>query len=123
VFLDLPILLPQVQAGKVKPIVLGAKERVASLKHVPTTAEAGFPEILAENWYGMVAPARTPPAVIARLNRIAVEAMRSPDVKEKLLSQGATLIGNSPEEFAAYLKSEIDKWGGVVKAAGIKPTQ
>jgi tripartite-type tricarboxylate transporter receptor subunit TctC len=121
VFLDLPILLPQVQAGKVKPIVLGAKERVASLKDVPTTAEAGFPEILAENWYGMVAPAKTPPAVIARLNRIAVEAMRSPDVKEKLLSQGATLIGNSPEEFAAYLKSEIDKWGNVVKAAGIKP--
>jgi tripartite-type tricarboxylate transporter receptor subunit TctC len=121
VFLDLPILLPQVQAGKVKPIVLGAKERVASLKDVPTTAEAGFPEILAENWYGMVAPAKNPPAVMARLNRIAVEAMRSPDVKEKLASQGATLIGNSPEEFAAYLKSEIDKWGGVVKAAGIKP--
>jgi tripartite-type tricarboxylate transporter receptor subunit TctC len=121
VFLDLPILLPQVQAGKVKPIVLGAKERVASLKDVPTTAEAGFPEILAENWYGMVAPAKTPPAVIARLNRIAVEAMRSPDVKEKLLSQGATLIGNGPEEFAAYLRSEIDKWGKVVKAAGIKP--
>jgi tripartite-type tricarboxylate transporter receptor subunit TctC len=121
VFLDLPILLPQVQAGKVKPIVLGAKERVASLKDVPTTAEAGFPEILAENWYGMVAPARTPPAVIARLNRIAVEAMRSPDVKEKLASQGAALIGNSPDEFAAYLRSEIDKWGKVVRAAGIKP--
>ena len=121
VFLDLPILLPQVQAGKVKPIVLGAKQRVPSLKDVPTTAEAGFPDILAENWYGMVAPAKTPPAVIARLNRIAVEAMRSPDVKEKLASQGATLIGNTPEEFAAYLRSEIDKWGKVVKAAGIKP--
>jgi tripartite-type tricarboxylate transporter receptor subunit TctC len=121
VFLDLPILLPQVQAGKVKPIVLGARERVASLKDVPTTAEAGFPDILAENWYGMVAPARTPPAVIAKLNRIAVEAMQSPAVKEKLASQGATLIGNAPEEFAAYLKSEIDKWGKVVRAAGIKP--
>jgi tripartite-type tricarboxylate transporter receptor subunit TctC len=121
VFLDLPILLPQVQAGKVKPIVLGAKERVASLKDVPTTAEAGFPDILAENWYGMVAPAKTPPAVIAKLNRIAVEAMRSPEVREKLAAQGATLIGNTPEEFAAYLRSEIDKWGKVVKAAGIKP--
>jgi len=121
VFLDLPILLPQVQAGKVKPIVLGAKERVASLKDVPTTAEAGFPDILAENWYGMVAPAKTPPAVIARLNRIAVEAMRSPEVREKLAAQGATLIGNTPEEFAAYVRSEIDKWGKVVRAAGIKP--
>jgi tripartite-type tricarboxylate transporter receptor subunit TctC len=119
VFLDLPILLPQVQAGKVKPIVLGAKQRVPSLKDVPTTAEAGFPDILAENWYGMVAPAKTAPAVIARLNRIAVEAMQSPEVKEKLASQGATLIGNSPEAFAAYIRSEIDKWGKVVKAAGI----
>jgi tripartite-type tricarboxylate transporter receptor subunit TctC len=121
VFLDLPILLPQVQAGKVKPIVLGAKQRVPSLKDVPTTAEAGYPDILAENWYGMVAPARTPPAVVAKLNRIAVEAMRSPEVKEKLASQGATLVGNPPAEFAAYIKSEIAKWGGVVKAAGIKP--
>jgi len=121
VFLDLPILLPQVQAGKIKPIVMGAKQRVASLKDVPTTAEAGFPEILPENWYGMVAPAKTPPAVIAKLNRIAVEAMQSPEVREKLASQGATLVGNSPSEFAAYIKSEIEKWGSVVKAAGIKP--
>jgi tripartite-type tricarboxylate transporter receptor subunit TctC len=121
VFLDLPILLPQVQAGKVKPIVLGARARVPSLKDVPTTAEAGYPDILAENWYGMVAPAKTPPAVIAKLNRIAVEAMQSPDVKEKLASQGATLVGNSPDAFAAYIRSEIAKWGNVVKAAGIKP--
>jgi tripartite-type tricarboxylate transporter receptor subunit TctC len=104
----------------VRPIVLGAKQRVASLKDVPTTAEAGFPEILAENWYGMVAPAKTPAAVVARLNRIAVEAMRSPDVKEKLAAQGATLVGNTAEEFSAYLRSEIDKWGRVVRAAGIK---
>jgi tripartite-type tricarboxylate transporter receptor subunit TctC len=68
-----------------------------------------------------VAPAATSPAVVAKLNRIAVEAMRSPDVKEKLAVQGATLVGNSPEEFAAYLRSEIDKWGKVVAAAGIKP--
>jgi tripartite-type tricarboxylate transporter receptor subunit TctC len=121
VFLDLPILLPQVQAGKIKPIAIGARERVASLKDVPTTAETGYPQILAENWYGMVAPAATPPAIVGRLNRIAVEAMQSADVKEKLLSQGAMLVGNSPEEFAAYLRSEIDKWGKVVKAAGIKP--
>jgi len=121
VFLDLPILLPQVQAGKIKPIVMGAKQRVASLKDVPTTAEAGFPEILPENWYGMVAPAKTPPAVIAKLNRIAVEAMQSPEVREKLASQGATLAGGTPEAFAAYIKSEIEKWGNVVKAAGIKP--
>jgi tripartite-type tricarboxylate transporter receptor subunit TctC len=88
---------------------------------VPTTAEAGFPQILAENWYGMVAPAATPPAVVARLNRLAVEAMQSPAVKEKLAAQGAILTATTPDEFAAYIKSEIDKWGKVVQAAGIKP--
>src|SRR5262249_12202078 len=121
VSLDLPILLPQVQAGKIRPIALGSRERHATVKDVPTTAEVGFPELLADNWYGMVAPAGTPPAIIAKLNKIAVEAMQSPDVKEKLLSQGAVLSGNKPEEFAAYIKSEIDKWGKVVQAAGIKP--
>jgi tripartite-type tricarboxylate transporter receptor subunit TctC len=121
VFLDLPILLPQVQAAKIKPIAIGARERAAILKDVPTTAEVGFPQLLAENWYGMVAPAGTPPAVVARLNRIAVEAMQSPDVKEKLASQGAILAATTPDEFAAYIRSEIDKWGKVVQAAGIKP--
>ena len=121
VFLDLPILLPQVQAGKIRPIVMGAKERVAALKDVETTAEAGFPEILTENWYGMVAPGATPKAIIAKLNRVAVEAMRSPEVRDKLASQGAILVGDTPDEFAAYLKGEIAKWAGVVKAAGIKP--
>src|SRR5215510_1527575 len=121
VFLDLPVLLPQVQAGKIRPIALGSRERHATVKDVPTTAEVGFPELLADNWYGMVAPAGTPPAIIAKLNKIAVEAMQSPDVKEKLLSQGAVLSGNKPEEFAAFIRSEIDKWGKVVQAAGIKP--
>jgi tripartite-type tricarboxylate transporter receptor subunit TctC len=120
VFLDLPILLPQVQAGKIKPIAVGARERAATVKDVPTTAEVGFPDLLAENWYGMVAPGSTPPAIVAKLNRIAVEAMQSPEVKEKLLSQGAVLAGTSPEAFAAYLKAEIDKWRNVVVAAGIK---
>jgi tripartite-type tricarboxylate transporter receptor subunit TctC len=121
VWLDLPILLPQVQAGKLKPIVIGARQRVAALKDVPTTAEAGFPQIEAENWYGMVAPAATPPAVVARLNAIATEAMKSPEVAAKLASQGAILSPTSSDEFAAYIRSEIDKWGKVVQAAGIKP--
>jgi tripartite-type tricarboxylate transporter receptor subunit TctC len=121
VFLDLPILLPQVQAGKIRPIVIGTKERVPALKDVETTAEAGFPQIQTDNWYGMVAPAATPKPIIAKLNRVAVEAMRTPEVKEKLASQGAILVGDTPEEFAGYLKAEIAKWAGVVKAAGIKP--
>ncbi len=69
VFLDIPVLLPQVQAGKVRPIAIGSRERVPSLPNVPTTAEVGLPQIEAENWYGMVAPAATPPAVIAKLHQ------------------------------------------------------
>jgi tripartite-type tricarboxylate transporter receptor subunit TctC len=120
VFLDLPILLPQVQAGRLKPIALAARERAVTAKDVPTTAEVGLPQVLAENWYGMVAPGATPPAIVAKLNRLALEAMSSPDVKEKLLSQGTVLAGNSSEEFAAFIRSEIDKWSNVVAAAGIK---
>ncbi len=120
VFLDLPVLLPHVQAGKVKPIVVGSKERVPTLPDVPTTTEAGLPKIEAENWYGMVAPAGTPDAVIGKLNKAAVDALRSPEVKDKLSAQGAILVGDTPEEFAAYIKSEIKKWGDVVKSAGVK---
>lgn len=120
VFLDLPVLLPHVQSGKVKPIVVGSKARVPTLPNVPTTAEAGFPKIEAENWYGMVAPAGTPDAIIARLNKAAVDALRSPEVKDKLSAQGAILVGDTPEEFAAYIRSEIKKWGEVVKSAGVK---
>jgi tripartite-type tricarboxylate transporter receptor subunit TctC len=121
VFLDLPVLLPQVKAGKVKPIALGTNARVPSLPDVPTTGEVGLRQIQAENWSGMVAPAGTPPAVIAKLHKATAEALRSTEVKEKLSPQGAILVGNSPEEFAAYIQSEIDKWGKVAKAAGIKP--
>jgi tripartite-type tricarboxylate transporter receptor subunit TctC len=87
---------------------------------VPTTTEAGLPQIEAENWYGMVAPAGTPDAVVARLNRLAVDAIKSPEVQEKLSAQGAILVGDSPESFAAYIRSEIKKWGDVVRAAGVK---
>lgn len=119
VFLDLPVILPQVEAGKLRPIAIGSPERAAMAKDVPTTAEAGMPNLRIENWYGMVAPARTPPAVIAALNRIATEAMRDPVVKEKLASQGLTLVGDTPEHFRNFIDAEIKKWAGVIKEAGI----
>jgi tripartite-type tricarboxylate transporter receptor subunit TctC len=121
VFLDLPILLPQVQAGKLKPIAIGSKARVPSLKDVPTMAEVGLPQIETENWYGMVAPAKTPPEIVKKLHDAAVEAMKSPEVRQKLSVLGATLVGDTSEEFAAYIRSETEKWGKVVKAAGIQP--
>ncbi|MEP7031061.1 MAG: tripartite tricarboxylate transporter substrate binding protein [Pseudolabrys sp.] len=119
VFLDLPILLPQIQAGKLRPIAVGATHRVPSAPDVPTTVEAGMPDLQTENWYGMVAAAGTPPAIIATLLEAAVEAMADPGVKAKLGAQGAELIGNSPAEFRAFIDSEIKKWAKVIKDAKV----
>jgi tripartite-type tricarboxylate transporter receptor subunit TctC len=118
-FLDIPVLLPHIQSGAIKALAVGGRERVQALPDLPTLNELGYPQIEADNWYGMVAPAKTPPAIIAKLNAAALAAMKAPEVQEKLAPQGAILIGNSPEEFAAYMASEIRKWTKVVQAAGI----
>jgi tripartite-type tricarboxylate transporter receptor subunit TctC len=120
IFLDLPVLLPQIQARAVTPLAVGSQLRVKSLPDLPTMSEIGYPQIEADNWYGMVAPARTPRTIVMKLNAAAVSAMTAPEVQSKLSSQGAILIGNTPEEFAAYMESEIQKWAKVVQAAGIK---
>jgi tripartite-type tricarboxylate transporter receptor subunit TctC len=119
VFLDLPVLLPQIRAGALRPIAVGSPERAPTAIEVPTTAEAGMADLRIENWYGMVAPAGTPPAIVATLNRIATEAMRDPAVKEKLASQGAELVGDTPEQFRDFIDAEIKKWAKVIKDAGV----
>jgi tripartite-type tricarboxylate transporter receptor subunit TctC len=119
-FFDLPVLLPHVRAGKLRPIVIAAPQRAPSAPDVPTTAEAGMPALQAENWYGMVAPARTPPEVVARLNEAAVQAMRDPHVAERLASQGAILVGDSPEQFRTFIQRETEKWARVVREAGVE---
>jgi tripartite-type tricarboxylate transporter receptor subunit TctC len=119
-FLDLPVLLPQIQAGKLRGIAIGSPQRAPTAMEVPTTAEAGMPDLRVENWYGMVAPAGTPPAIVAVLNRIATEAMRDPAVRQKLASQGAELIGDTPEHFSAFIDAEIAKWAKVIADAGVE---
>jgi tripartite-type tricarboxylate transporter receptor subunit TctC len=121
-FLDLPALLPQIRAGKLRAIAIGSPRRAPTAMEVPTTAEEGMPDLLAENWYGMVAPAGTPPPIVVTLNRIATEAMADPTVKERLASQGAELIGDTPEHFASFIDAEIAKWAKVIKDAGV-PTE
>jgi tripartite-type tricarboxylate transporter receptor subunit TctC len=118
-FLDLPILLPQIRAGSLRAIAIGAPKRAPTAPEVPTTAEVGMPDFLVENWYGMVAPAGTPAVIVATLNRIATEAMRDPAVKEKLASQGAELIGDTPEHFRGFIETEIAKWAKVIRDAGV----
>ena len=119
-FLDVPALLPQIQSGVIRAIAVGGQLRIAALPDLPTMAESGYPQIEADNWYGMVAPARTPGAIIAKLNAAAVAALKTQEVRDKLGPQGAILVGDSPEAFAAYLRSEIAKWAKVAQAAGIK---
>jgi tripartite-type tricarboxylate transporter receptor subunit TctC len=122
-FLDLPVLLPHIKAGTLRPIAIGAPARAPTAPDVPTTAEVGMPDLLIENWYGMIAPAKTPEAIIATLNRIANEAMADPSVKEKLGNQGLTLAGDTPEHFRRYIELETTKWVKVIKDAGVETTK
>ena len=122
-FLDLPVILPHIKAGTLRGIALGAKERASTAPDVPTTAEVGMPDLLIENWYGMIAPAQTPPAVIAELNRITTQAMADPSVKEKLADQGLTLVPQTPDEFRALIVAETSKWAKVIKDAGVETSK
>ena len=119
-FLDLPVLLPHIKAGTLRPIALGAPERAPTAPDVPTTAEVGMPDLLIENWYGMIAPAKTPDNIVAALNRIANEAMADPSVKEKLADQGLTLAADTPEHFRGFIGAETKKWAKVIKDAGVE---
>jgi tripartite-type tricarboxylate transporter receptor subunit TctC len=119
VFLDLPVLLPQVNAGKLKPIAVGAMHRVPSAPNVPTTVEVGMPDLQTENWYGMVAPAGTPPQIVAALNKATVMAMQDPGVVSKLATQGAILEGQTPEQFRSFIDKEIKKWARVIQEADV----
>jgi tripartite-type tricarboxylate transporter receptor subunit TctC len=118
-FLDLPVLLPHIKAGTLRPIALGAPQRAPTAPDVPTTAEVGMPDLLIENWYGMIAPAKTPNNIVAALNRIANEAMAVPSVKEKLADQGLTVAGDTPEHFRGFIDAETKKWAKVIKDAGV----
>ena len=119
-FLDLPVILPHIKAGSLKPIALGSPTRAPTAPDVPTTAEVGMPDLLIENWYGMIAPGGTPPKIIAELNRITNEAMADPGVKTKLADQGLTVAGNTPEYFRDFITAETKKWARVIKDAGLE---
>ena len=119
-FLDLPVLLPHIKAGTLRPIALGARARAPTAPDVPTTAEVGMPDLLIENWYGMIAPAKTPETIVAALNRITNEAMADPSVQQKLADQGLTIAGDTPEQFRGHIEAETGKWAKVIKDAGFE---
>ena len=119
-FLDLPVILPHIKAGTLRPIALGAPERAPTAPDVPTTAEVGMPDLLIQNWYGMIAPGGTPENIINLLNAVANQAMEDPQVKQKLADQGLTVAGDRPKHFRDYIASESQKWARVIKAAHLE---
>jgi len=122
-FLDLPVILPHIKSGMLRPIALGAPKRAPTSPEVPTTAEVGMPDLLIENWYGMIAPAGTPANIVNLLNRVTNEAMGDPKVAQKLADQGLTVAGDTPEHFRDYIGAETKKWAKVIKDAGIGATK
>jgi tripartite-type tricarboxylate transporter receptor subunit TctC len=114
------VVMPHVKSGRVRALAVTGERRSQLLPDLPTISEAALPGYNASGWYGLFAPAGTPQAIIARLNAEAVKALRVPEVVKTLSSQGAEPVANSPEAFAAFVRSEIDKWANLVKVAKMK---
>lgn len=112
--------LPFVQQGKVRAIAVSTKDRFPPMPDLPTVAESGVKGFDGSSWQGVVTPAGTPHDIVKRANIELVKMLKSPDLKEKILGMGGIASGNSPEEFAAFLKAEIEKWAKVAKAAKVK---
>jgi tripartite-type tricarboxylate transporter receptor subunit TctC len=122
-FADIPVLLPHVKAGTFKALGIGSTKRSPALPDLKTMGELGLPDVLADNWYGVIVPIATPPDIVAKLNRIVNDAAKSKDVIEKLGIQGVDAEGSTPEVFAKMLSDETKKWAEVIKATGIKLDQ
>jgi len=120
-FPSVPTAIPYIKAGKLRGLGVTTAKRSQALPDVPSIAEAGVPGYEATQWFGVLAPAATPRPIIDKLNQEIVKALRSPDVRDRLIADGTDPAPTTPEEFGAYIKSETEKWTKVIKAAGIKP--
>jgi tripartite-type tricarboxylate transporter receptor subunit TctC len=119
-FATMPTVLPHVKAGKLRPLATIGAQRSDAAPDLPTVAEAGLPGFAVTNWVGFFAPAKTPPEVVQRWNAETLKIMQTPEMQARLLNEGARFIAMSPEQFGAFVKSEIAKWAPVVKASGAR---
>ena len=117
---SIPSVIQQVKSGQLRALAVGSAKRLPSLPDIPTLAESGVPGYEAYSWVGLVAPAHTPADIVKKINRDVSDILKDKEVAEKLNQQGALPVGDTPEEFGLYIKSEIAKWGKVVRDANIK---
>jgi tripartite-type tricarboxylate transporter receptor subunit TctC len=115
-----PTVIAHIQSGALRPLAVAAKTRMALLPEVPTAAEAGVANYEASSWFGIAAPAGTPPAIVDRLHKAIAAAVRTPLMQERFSKSGARLVGDTPAEFSAQIRAERAKWGEIIKAANIK---
>jgi tripartite-type tricarboxylate transporter receptor subunit TctC len=115
---SIPTLLGQVRNGKLKPLAVTSPKRSAQLPDTPSLAESGYKDFNAVTWFGVLAPAGTPALIVSKLNQAINEALKQPDVAEKLRSEGGEVLGGSPEQFSQLLKAELPRWGEIVKRSG-----
>ena len=111
---------PQMKAGRVRALAITSGKRSTMAPELPTVAESGLPGYEVVGWFGWLAPVKMPREIVLRLNAEIVKALKAPDVRERLLSQGSEPVGDSPQAFGAFIRSERDKWAGVIQRAGIK---
>ena len=117
---DVPVVLPHIKSGKFKALAVTSAKRVPTLPDVPTTAEVGYPRVISDNWYGLVAPAATPPAVQKRIHDAAVAALHSPELVEQFAKVSGIPAPATQEEYAKFLGEEQQRWGAIIKAIGFK---
>jgi tripartite-type tricarboxylate transporter receptor subunit TctC len=117
---EVPVLMPQIKAGKAKILAVSAQNRSDVLLEVPTFAELGYPDVVADNWSGVLAPPKTPAAIVARLNQAFNAVVRDPEVRRRFAENGVSTIGGTPEDLTELIKSETSRWRKVVKETGVK---
>ncbi|MGE5097197.1 MAG: Bug family tripartite tricarboxylate transporter substrate binding protein [Betaproteobacteria bacterium] len=120
-FSPIPVVWPLVREGKLRALAVTSAKRSRAAPDVPTVAESGYPGFEATNWYGLLAPAKTPAAIVERLHSATVKALAHPGLRDRLAELGLDAIGNSPQEFAAAIQSETPKWARLIRSSGIKP--
>ncbi len=119
-FANIPVAIQHVRNGRLRPIALSGTRRNQAVPGIPTLSESGLSGFDVTSWFGIAAPAKTPRAIVDQLNSAIVRAVNAPDLRARFLDQGAEPVGNTPEQYTAFIEREIAKWARVIKAAGIK---